>query len=65
LVTDVLTRVLKEAGVRTIDLPDGVRVSKRGDARVWVNFTEETVKIDGGPEIGPIGYVIEPVGAGR
>jgi beta-galactosidase len=59
LVSDVLRGILEEAGVPTVALPDGVRVTKRGNARVWVNFTEDKVAVDGGPEIEPIGYRIE------
>jgi beta-galactosidase len=58
LVTEVLRDVLEVAEVETIVLPDGIRVTGRGNARVWVNFTEESYTVDGGPRIGPVGHII-------
>ncbi|MFL5760356.1 MAG: beta-galactosidase [Thermomicrobiales bacterium] len=59
LVQELLEGVLTKAGVATRRMPEGVRVTKRGDVRVWTNFTEDAVSIDGGPTIGPISYAIE------
>jgi beta-galactosidase len=59
LVVDVLEGVLKDAKIASRRLPEGVRVTKHGDVRVWMNFTEEEVALAGGPSIGPISYAIQ------
>jgi beta-galactosidase len=57
LVIELLETILKEAGVATQRLPDGIRRTTRGNVRVWVNFTEEEVSVSGGPTIGSVSYV--------
>jgi beta-galactosidase len=59
LVVDVLEGVLNEARIASRRLPDGVRVTRHGDVRVWMNFTEAEVALAGGPSIGPISYAIQ------
>jgi beta-galactosidase len=56
LVREVLTSVLTDAGVPTVELPDGVRVSRRGPTEVWVNFNLEPARLPDGRELPPVAF---------
>ena len=58
LVAETLTAVCTEAGIPTVALPDGVRVSRRGASEVWMNFNEAEATLPDGSRIGPVSYLI-------
>ncbi len=58
LVRSLLRDELAALGVATLELPDGVRVSRRAGRTVWTNFTEASVTLDGGMTLAPVSYRI-------
>jgi beta-galactosidase len=60
LVGEVLARTLTEAGVPITPLPDGVRVSRRGDLLIRMNFNQETARLPDGTELGPVSVDLRP-----
>jgi beta-galactosidase len=58
LVGEVLTGVLNEAGVPHLPLPEGVRVSRRGNSEIWMNFNESESGLPDGSTIGPVAFQI-------
>jgi beta-galactosidase len=58
LVKEVLTGVLDEAGISTVPLPEGVRVSRRGASEIWMNFNELESRLPDGTTIGPVAFQI-------
>jgi beta-galactosidase len=56
LVTEVLEQVLTESGVPTIRLPEGLRVSHRGDTEIWMNFAQQPATLPDGSQIGPVSF---------
>ncbi len=60
LVRTTLRDVLSDAGVATLDLPDGLRISRRGGLEIWTNFNETEVTLPNGTKLGPVSYVINP-----
>jgi beta-galactosidase len=65
LIVEVLEDALRRSGIATQRLPDGVRVSRRGQHCVWMNFNREPVSVDGGPRVaGVSALVVRDVGRG-
>jgi beta-galactosidase len=56
LLKSLLERVLTEAGVRVTSLPQGVRVSRRGDTEIWMNFNQEPATLPDGSTIGAVSF---------
>jgi beta-galactosidase len=56
LLASLLTQVLTEAGVPVTPLPEGVRVSRRGDTEIWMNFNQEPATLPDGATIGPVSF---------
>src|SRR5215211_4709202 len=56
LLESVLSQVLTEAGIPVTPLPEGVRVSRRGDAEIWMNFNQEPATLPDGATIGPVSF---------
>ena len=50
--------LLEQSGVATVELPDGVRVSRRNDLRYTLNFNPHTGSL-GGVSLEPYDVVIE------
>src|SRR3712207_8326899 len=48
LIGEVLTGLLAEVGIPTTQLPDGVRVARRGQITTWMNFNLEPVTLPDG-----------------
>lgn len=64
LVTHVMERLLEEAGIATVRLPDGVRRAVRGSREVWLNFGVTPCRLPNGRIVGPLGYAVQEVAAG-
>jgi beta-galactosidase len=60
LVRAVLADVLAEVSVPTLDLADGVRVSRRGGLACWMNFNDTSVPLPDGSRLGPVGFEVRP-----
>jgi beta-galactosidase len=60
LITESFTQLLTEAGVPTAPLPQGVRISRRGDSEIRVNFNQHPVTLPDGSELGPVSFQIRP-----
>ena len=58
LVTEVLTNLLAEAGVPTVALPEGVRVSRRGNLALWSNFNQADATLPDGSRLGPVSFEV-------
>lgn len=58
LVRDVLERVLSDAGVATTALPDGIRVSRRGQIETWMNFNEAPTARPGGAVMPAVSFEV-------
>ena len=43
----ILKRELQEVGLKTLDLPMGLRVRETGAERFWFNTTQETISLEG------------------
>jgi len=56
LVTELLREILEFASIPVTPLPDGVRVARRGNATVWMNFNQEPARLPNGAEIGPVAF---------
>ena len=56
LVTELLGSVLDETGIPRLALPEGVRVSRRGDNEIWMNFNQADVKLPDGSTMRPVSY---------
>ena len=56
LVTEVLAGLLAELQIPTVDLPDGVRVARRGDITTWMNFNLEPANLPDGTSLGPVSF---------
>ncbi|HVX31097.1 MAG TPA: hypothetical protein VHA53_11505, partial [Nitrolancea sp.] len=57
LITDLLHAELTRLGIPTRRLPEGVRVSRRGQHEVWMNFTDQPVEV-GDVRLEPVSYCI-------
>jgi beta-galactosidase len=62
LLTEVLGNALSEAGVATVRLHDGVRVSRRGGMEIWMNFNEVASTLPDGTIMEPVSYVMRTAG---
>jgi beta-galactosidase len=58
LIVEVLEDRLRQAGIATLTLPDGVRLSRRGSHEVWQNFTADVASTPDGAKIEPVSYLI-------
>jgi beta-galactosidase len=58
LIREVLSGLLAEGGIAHGLLPEGVRVSRRGGAEIWMNFNEFAVTLEDGRELGPVSWQI-------
>jgi beta-galactosidase len=56
LVAEVLIRALTEAGVPVTPVPDGVRIARRGDLVVRMNFNETPLTLPDGAALGPVSF---------
>jgi beta-galactosidase len=56
LIRSLLARVLHEAGIATVALSEGVRVSRRGSAEIWMNFNEEAATLPDGSVLAPVSF---------
>ena len=54
IVREVLATALREIGITPMDLPEGIRLSRRGGIDTWMNFNEQ-------PTVRPDGTVMPPV----
>ena len=60
LVREVLRSTLAEAGVATVDLPEGVRLARRGGLATWMNFNQTPVTLPDGTVLGPVSFELRP-----
>ena len=58
LIADVLKGVFGGAGVPYVDLPEGVRVSRRGSNTIWMNFNESEARLPDGSTMAPVSFHI-------
>ena len=56
LVQEVLAGLLAELEIPTTELPDGVRVARRGAITTWMNFNLEPVTLADGTTLGPVSF---------
>jgi beta-galactosidase len=55
LIVEVLQDVLTEQGIETLNLPDGFRVSSRGDSKLMMNFNQQHIEWQG-RIFGPVSF---------
>jgi hypothetical protein len=48
--------LLGELDIPTTELPDGVRVARRGDITTWMNFNLEPVTLADSTALGPVSF---------
>jgi beta-galactosidase len=58
LIGQVLAELLTEAGIAVTPLPDGVRIARRGNLVTRLNFTQDSVTLPDGSELGPVSFDI-------
>ncbi|MCA9864700.1 MAG: beta-galactosidase trimerization domain-containing protein, partial [Thermomicrobiales bacterium] len=58
LIRAVLSGLLAERGIPHALLPEGVRVSRRGEAEIWMNFNQVAVALPGGEILEPVSWQI-------
>jgi beta-galactosidase len=56
LIQSLLARVLNDAGIATVALPEGVRVSRRGGVEIWMNFNQEPATMPDGSVLAPVSF---------
>jgi beta-galactosidase len=56
LVTELLAEILAEAGIPTVALPEGVRVARRGNSEIWLNFNQQPEHLPDGSTIAPVAF---------
>jgi beta-galactosidase len=56
MVKDQLRGILLEAGLEPIEMPDGVRRSRRGSRVIWCNFNEHPVDVSANLRLGPVSF---------
>ena len=56
LVKEVLAALLAELQIPTSELPEGVRMARRGAITTWMNFNLEPVTLAGGTTLGPVSF---------
>jgi beta-galactosidase len=59
LLDDIIRGLLARNEIPIIELPEGVRVTRRGSAIVWQNFNEHPVTLDNGVELPPVSFLVE------
>ena len=59
LIGRVLALVLTEASIRVTPLDDGLRVSRRGDNTIWMNFNPDDRRLPDGRTMGPVSFLID------
>jgi beta-galactosidase len=59
LIGRVFAHVLTEAGIDVTPLDDGVRVARRGERTVWLNFAEDDHRLPDGRTIDPVSFLID------
>ena len=59
LIGRVLAHVLTEAGIPVIPLDEGLRVSRRGDQTIWMNFNPDDARLPDGRMMGPVSFLID------
>ncbi len=58
LLAEVMTGVFDEVGIPFTVLPEGVRVSRRGNSEIWMNFNEFESRLPDGSRIDPVSFQI-------
>ena len=53
---EILAGLLGELEIPTTELPDGVRVARRGAITTWMNFNLEPVTLADGTALGPVSF---------
>jgi beta-galactosidase len=56
LVKEILAGLLAELEIPTSELPEGVRVARRGAITTWMNFNLEPVTLGDGMTLGPVSF---------
>jgi beta-galactosidase len=56
LLKEVLTERLAELEIPIAELPEGVRVARRGGITTWMNFNLEPVTLGDGTSLGPVSF---------
>lgn len=56
LITDILERVCAQAGLATVRLPEGVRVSHNGATEIWMNFSQTEALLPDGSTMAPVSF---------
>jgi len=59
LIGRVLAHVLTEAGIPVEPLDEGLRVSRRGDRTIWMNFNPDDRRLPDGRQMGPVSFLID------
>jgi beta-galactosidase len=59
LIGRVFAQVLTGAGLEVTPLDDGVRVSRRGQQTIWLNFAEDDHRLPDGRTIDPVSFLID------
>jgi beta-galactosidase len=60
LIRQTLAGLLAEAGIPTLDLPEGIRRARRGDRAIWLNFNQFPVTVTDSLALPPVSYAIVP-----
>jgi hypothetical protein len=58
LIADVLSQVFTRAGIPIVSLPEGMGVSRRGAAVIWMNFNQDGASLPDGTQLGPVSFQI-------
>jgi beta-galactosidase len=58
LLAELLAGVFDEVGIPFVALPEGVRVSRRGNSQIWINFNEFEAELPDGSRLGPVTFQI-------
>jgi hypothetical protein len=56
---EILAGLLAELGIPTTELPEGVRVARRGGITIWMNFNLEPVTLADGSALGPVSFHLQ------
>ena len=59
LIGRVFAHVLTEAGLHVTPLEDGLRVARRGERTVWLNFDEDDHRLPDGRTIDGVSFLID------
>jgi beta-galactosidase len=58
LIREVLATLLTEAGIRVMDLPDGIRIARRGEAVTWMNYNQHPAPLPDGTIMPPVSFEV-------